>query len=376
MDQDTFIPQANPLAQYCAHRDEINEAVLRVLNSGRYILGPETNAFESEFAAFIGVDHAIGVSSGTAAIVLALQACGIGPRDEVITTPHTAVATVAAIEIAGATPVLADTEPDTFLLDPARVLEKVTAKTKAIIPVHLFGMPASLDQFKNICSDHKLFLIEDCAQAHGAAFTGKQVGSWGHIGCFSFYPTKNLGAIGDGGCVVTNDQHLAARLRELREYGWRSRFVSEAPGRNSRLDEMQAAILRVKLRYLPLDNKRRQHIAAVYDEQLTGQIRKPHNRPDRSNVFHQFVVRVRDREHIQRLLHQRGIGTAIHYPVPIHLQPAYYGRLGNVGSHPCAEGAASEILSLPIYPELPTAQIERIVSMVNSSCITSSAAFA
>jgi dTDP-4-amino-4,6-dideoxygalactose transaminase len=284
------------------------------------------------------------------------------------------VATVAAIELAGANPVLADIEPETFLLDPRDVSQKITKYTKAVIPVHLFGQPASLDCLGQVCQSHGIYLIEDCAQAHGALFGSRRVGAWGHIGCFSFYPTKNLGALGDGGMVATNDQSVALRIRELREYGWRSRFVSDTAGCNSRLDELQAAILRVKLRYLAGDNQRRQQIAAKYNSELADGILKPVIRDDRSSVFHQYVVRVSQRGYVQQSLSENGVGTAIHYPVPIHLQPAYRGHLGDVGSFPRAEAAAHEVLSLPVYPELSDLQVERIVSVLNQHHILAVAA--
>jgi len=257
---------ANPGAQYQAHKAEIDAAVARVLAGGWYILGEETRAFEAEFAAYIGVREAVGVGSGTDALQIALAACEIGAGDEVITVSHTAVATISAIEMAGATPVLVDIEPDFFTIDPAQIEAAITPRTKAIIPVHIYGQPANLDAVLEIASRHKLRVIEDCAQAHGAAFRGTRVGAHGDIACFSFYPTKNLGAIGDGGMVVTNDVALAERARLLREYGWAERYVSHISGRNSRLDELQAAILRVKLRRLDDDNQMRAQIAQTLED--------------------------------------------------------------------------------------------------------------
>ncbi len=361
-----FVPQASPGAQYLAHKEAIDQAIERVLRSGRYILGEEVERFEREFAAYIGVDHAVGVASGTDALVLALRACGIGHGNEVITTPHTAVATVAAIELCGATPVLCDIEPDTCLLDASRVEAAITPHTKAIVPVHLFGQPADLHEFKRIADEHDLWLIEDCAQAHGAMYGGRRAGSWGDIACFSFYPTKNLGAIGDGGMVVTGNGELAGRVRSLREYGWRDRYVSEITGTNSRLDELQAAILRVKLHYLDQDNERRVAVAARYSAAMSDRVAVPVVKDGCSSVFHQYVVRSPRRDRLMQDLRARGVGSAIHYPVPIHLQPAYRGRLARLGTLPVAEKAASEVLSLPMYPEIRDEEVQKVIDAVDS----------
>lgn len=359
-----FIPAAQPLAQYLSHRREIDDAIHDVLTAGRYILGTEVAAFEKEWAAYVGVHFAVGVASGTDALILALRACGIGPGDEVITTPHTAVATVAAIELAGATAVLADIEPDTCLLDAAAVARRISARTRAIMPVHLFGQPADLDAILELARPRGIRVIEDCAQAHGALYRGKRVGSWGDIGCFSFYPTKNLGAIGDGGAIVTNDEALAARVLSLRQYGWGDRYISDVPGDNSRLDELQAAILRVKLRYLDEANASRAALAARYSQSLTPPVSPLQGRSDRSSVNHLYVVRCPRRDQLQAYLQQQGVGSGIHYPVPVHLQPAYRGRLGNTGSFPVAECAAGEILSLPMYPELTATHCDRVIAAV------------
>ena len=368
------IPQAQPLAQYSAYREEIDTAIHRVLSAGRYILGPEVRAFENEFAAFCGSRHAVGVASGTDALVLALRACGIGQGDEVITTPHTAVATVAAIELAGATPVLSDIEPGSFLLDPSRIESVISPRTRAIIPVHLFGQPADLQPILDLSQRHGLRMIEDCAQAHGALYHGKRVGSWGSMGCFSFYPTKNLGAIGDGGMIVTDDDELSARVQMLREYGWKQRFVSETAGANSRLDELQAAILRVKLRHLDCDNEKRRTIAAQYTTAFSGHLTVPVLRKDRFGVFHLYVLRTDDRAALAQHLETDGIGVAVHYPVPVHLQPAYRGRLGDKGSFPVAERAAEQVLSLPLYPELESSQVQRVIDTVLRHCTLLSSA--
>lgn len=362
-----MIPIANPLAGYLASRAEIDEAVRRVLASGRYILGPEVEAFEAEFAAYIGVRFAVGVASGTDALVLALRAAGIGPGDEVVTVSHTAVATVAAIELAGATPVLVDIEPDHYTLDPARLEAAISPRTKAVIPVHLYGQPADLEPILEVSRRHGLRVIEDCAQAHGAAYRGRRVGAWGDLGCFSFYPTKNLGAFGDGGMVVTDDPELAGRLRLLREYGWSERYVSSLPGLNSRLDELQAAVLRVKLRHLEKGNCRRREIAARYSEGLTGTaVEPPRLRPNATHVFHLFVVRSKARDRLRQFLTRRGVGTAVHYPVPVHLQPAYRGRVRVVGPLTETERAAREVVSLPIYPELTDDQVQTVIDSIRA----------
>jgi len=369
-----LIPQAQPLAQYLAYREEIDAAVHRVLSAGRYILGQEVRAFENEFAAYCGTRYAAGVASGTDALVLALRSCGIGQGDEVITTPHTAVATVAAIELAGARPVLCDIEPDTFLINSCEIERMISPRTRAIIPVHLFGLPVDLQPILDLAERHNIRVIEDCAQAHGALYRGKRVGSWGSIGCFSFYPTKNLGAIGDGGMIVTDDDELSARILMLREYGWKRRFISETAGTNSRLDELQAAILRVKLLHLDSDNEKRRVIAARYTDALAGHLSVPVSKTDRDGVFHQYVVRTENRAELQQHLEAQGIGTAVHYPVPIHLQPAYRGRLGDKGSFPVAERVAEEVLSLPLYPQLEASQIERVIDVILQHATVSSSA--
>lgn len=360
------IPPANPQAQYAAHRSEIDAAIACVLDAGHYILGEETRAFEREFAEYVGVEHAIGVGSGTEALHLALRACGIGPGDEVATVSHTAVATVAAIDLAGAAPVLVDIDPHAYTLDPQQLERVITPRTKAVIPVHLYGAPADLESIVSIARRHGLKVIEDCAQAHGATYRGRRVGSWGDIAAFSFYPTKNLGAIGDGGLVATNDAQLAERARLLREYGWSERYVSSISGWNSRLDELQAAILRVKLRYLDADNARRRELAAIYDEMLPPGVHRPAAPDGCVHVYHLYVIRHPRRGPLAAYLRDKGIGTGIHYPVPIHLQPAYRGRLAGAGALPETERAAREVLSLPIYPELTTDQARQVAEAIHA----------
>jgi dTDP-4-amino-4,6-dideoxygalactose transaminase len=358
---------AAPHAQYLSHKAEIDAAVQRVLAQGRYILGEEVRAFEAEFAAFTGTREAIGVGSGTEALHLALAACGIGAGDEVITVSHTAVATAAAIELCGASPVFADVRPDSYTLDPEAIGAAITPRTKALVPVHLYGHPAEMDAILEIARKHGLRVIEDCAQAHGATHKGRPVGSMGDAAAFSFYPTKNLGAIGDGGAVVTHDAALAKRARELREYGWRERYVSALPGWNTRLDEIQAAILRVKLKTLAADNARRVALAARYTDQLRGcALTLPQAAPDTRHVFHLYVVRSPVRERLQAALAERGIGALVHYPVPIHLQPAYKDRCRRAPSLAVTERLAREVLSLPMYPELSFEDQDLVIEALRS----------
>ena len=351
--------------QVAALREEIDAAVARTLDSGWYILGRECAAFEEEFAAYIAGDSGqsvscVGVNSGTDALRLALWACDIGPGDEVITVAHTAVATAAAISMSGATPIFVDIDPATYALDPKQLAAAITPRTRAIIPVHIYGHPVDLAPILELARQHNLRVIEDCAQAHGATYQGQHVGTWGDCGCFSFYPTKNLGALGDGGAVVSTDPAFSERVRLLREYGWtpQARYVSQVPGMNSRLDELQAAILRVKLGHLDAWNGVRRTMAAHYAAQLPSTVIQPIERAACHHVYHLYVVRVPQREAVRSQLAQAGIATAIHYPVPIHQQPAYhtYADL----SLPNTEQAAGEILSLPMHPLLTAAQVEQV----------------
>ena len=358
------IPQTDPHAAYLACQPELDAAIHRVLERGRYILGEEVQAFEAEFAAYLGAQHAIGVASGTDALHLALRACGVGAGAEVITVAHTAVATVAAIAQAGATPVLVDVDPHTFTLAPAALAGALTPRTRAIVPVHLYGQPADMTVLLACARAHHLLVIEDCAQAHGAeclfGAAWQKVGTLGDAAAFSFYPTKNLAAFGDGGCVLTNQGAVAEQVRLLREYGWRERYVSSVPGWNSRLDEIQAAVLRVQLRSLDRGNDARRTLAALYDRALAGAaIITPVQLPDRRHVFHQYVVRLKARDRVRAALTQAGIGTGVHYPVPVHRQPAYR-TLGQNAHLSVTEELSSEILSLPMYPQLGSAAAERV----------------
>ena len=348
------IPFVDLKAAYRRLQPEIDAAVTQAMAGGWYILGEQVRAFEAEFAAFLGLGDVVGVASGTDAVMLALRACGVGPGDEVITVSHTAVATVAAIELCGATPRLVDVDPLTLTLDPFLLAAAITPRTKAVIPVHLYGCPADMDAILSVARNHGLLVIEDCAQAHGARYRGRMVGTMGDAAAFSFYPTKNLGAMGDGGAVATSRPDVAERLRLLRQYGWRERYVSDVPGYNSRLDELQAAVLRVRLRHLDEENEARRRLAAVYDAGPRNlPLKRPHARPDDLHVYHLYAIRAEWRDELRDFLAARDIGTAIHYPVPVHLQPAYV-RLGySSGSLPQTESAARSLLSLPMYPDLP-----------------------
>jgi len=361
----TTIAFNNLTPGYEAHKAEIDTAVARVLASGWYILGKETAAFEEEFAAFCGAPAAVGVNSGTDALVLALRALGIGAGDEVITVAHTAVATVAAIALTGATPVLVDIDPVTFTIDPVAVAEAITPRTKAVIPVHLYGQPADMEAILSLAAGAGIAVVEDCAQAHGATYRSVPVGTMGDAGCFSFYPTKNLGAMGDGGAVISRDAAVTERVRLLREYGWTpsARYVSQIAGSNSRLDEMQAAILRARLAHLAGENAARSHIAAHYAELLTDveEVQIPRTLPDRTHVWHLYVVRVQNRDLVRERLAADGIGTGIHYPVPVHLQPAYTrGEVLVPLPMTNTEQIAGEILSLPMHPFLSDDEVERV----------------
>ena len=359
------IPAFDLKKQYKSIHAELDEAISRVLKNGSFILGDEVSAFETEFAEYCEAAYAIGVASGTEALQLALLACGIKAGDEVIAPSHTAVATVAAIEMTGAHPVLVDIELSRFTLDPKLIQQAVTPHTRAIVPVHLYGCPAELNPILEIARAQKIFVVEDCSQAHGAFYRGRRVGGWGDISAFSFYPTKNLGAFGDGGAVLTNDAELAERVRLLRQYGWRERYISQLKGMNSRLDELQAAILRVKLRHLDGWNSRRRELALLYFDLLAqADVTLPPRPADVEQVFHQFVIRHPKRDQLKERLKRSGIGTLIHYPVPVHLQPAYADLGHKEGSLPNSEKAAGEVLSLPLYPELRVDDVRRVAETI------------
>ncbi|MBA2623574.1 MAG: DegT/DnrJ/EryC1/StrS family aminotransferase [Chthoniobacterales bacterium] len=363
------IPVANPAAQFATHAPAIREAIERVLSSGRYILGPEVEAFEKEFAAFVGASSCVGVANGTDAIALALRATGVSPGDEVITVSHSAVATVAAIEQIGAVPVFADIDRTSRCIDPDAIEPLVSTRTKAIVAVHIYGQPAAMEEISQIARRHGLIVIEDCAQAHGAELRGRKVGTWGDAAAFSFYPTKNLGALGDGGAIVTSSAEIAERVRRLREYGWQERYISSVPGFNSRLDELQAAVLRVKLPSLGADNARRREIAAAYCAALDPvRIIPPAAIQDTLHAMHLFVVESPQRDILRDLLTVAGIGTALHYPKPIHLQSAYAGRIRGSGALPATEALSGRILTLPVFPELTSDHVETVCDALSSQC--------
>jgi len=363
-----MIPQNNPLANYLSYQPAIDRAIQRVLKGGSYILGEETAIFEREFAGYTGVQYALGVGNGTEALHLALRGLGIGSGDEVITVSQTAVATVAAIEMSGAKPVLVDIDPSSFTMDPEEVEKAITETTKAVLPVHLYGHPADLQPLIECAKHHSLYLLEDCAQSHGALYQGRRVGSWGDAGAFSFYPTKNLGCLGDGGAITTNSPVLYERILALRQYGWDKRRISRVPGYNSRLDELQAAVLRVKLKYLDENNRKRSLVAHAYHEALSkSNLIPPPTRPDATHVYHQYVVRCPDplvRNDLIDFMLKRDIQTAIHYPVPVHLQPAYIGRTRTINGLSKTEKACETILSFPMFPELTQAHLDHIVAVL------------
>jgi dTDP-4-amino-4,6-dideoxygalactose transaminase len=358
-----MIPFSNPYAQYLARKEEIDVAIHQVLDKGSYILGEQVAAFEMEFAEYIGIKHAVGVGSGTDALYLALKACGVGYGDEVITVSHTAVATVAAIELTGATSILVDIEPEFYTINPSQIQKAITPSTKAIIPVHLYGQSADLDAILKIANQQNLRVIEDCSQATGAMYQNRRVGSYGDLACFSFYPTKNLGALGDGGIVVCNDSGLANKVKALREYGWDESRMSQFVGCNSRLDELQAAILRVKLPHLDEDNNKRKHLAAQYNQGLTG-LDLPQVRSDSTHVYHLYVIRCPRRDELVDFLKRNECNVGIHYPVPVHQQPTYQGRVGEE-SLPITELIAKEIVSVPMYPQLHKEEVQSVINLIS-----------
>jgi dTDP-4-amino-4,6-dideoxygalactose transaminase len=367
-----MIPFVDLQAQYRQLKPEIDEAVLEVLESAQFVLGPAVSAFEENFAKYCRVSEAIGVNTGTSALHLALLAAGVGPGDEVITVPFTFVATVAAIEYAGAKPVFVDVEPDYWTMDPAQLEAALTPRTKAIIPVHLYGQPADMDPILDFARRHNVVVIEDACQAHGAEYKGRRCGSIGHFGCFSFYPGKNLGAYGEGGAVVTNDRALADRLRLLRSWGEAKRYEHTFRGFNYRMDGIQGAILNVKLRYLDEWIGARQRNAATYRNLLgDAGIRLPRERDGVRHVYHLFVVQLADRDPWRTRLAEAGIQTGVHYPKPVHLQPAYSDLGYGPGAFPVSESAGLEVLSLPMFPELTSSQIETVAASLRPRAIAS-----
>ncbi len=360
------VPQLDLSAQYAEIGAEIRTAVERVMASQQFVLGREGAALEEEIAQLCGVAHGVGVASGTDALILALRACGVQPGDEVLLPPFTFVATGSAVSALGARPVFADIRPETYNIDPAQIERRVTPRTRAIVVVHLYGLAADMDPILAFAKSRSLPVIEDNAQAIGASYKGRRTGSLGDAACISFYPTKNLGAFGDAGMVVSNSAEIAARIRTLRNHGQATKYLSSEPGWNSRLDEMQAAILRVKLRHLSRWQRARRSNAAEYTRlfsQVPG-VMLPIEPEGCEHVFHQYTIRIERRDALQRHLAQRKIGCAVYYPCPLHLQPVYASLGHRDGGFPHSERAAQEVLSLPMYPELRKEQIARVVEAV------------
>jgi len=359
------IPLVDLKAQYASIKPEIDSAIQRVIDNTSFILGKEVSEFEKNFAAFSRAQFCIGIDSGTAALHLALLLCDVKPGDEVITTTHTFIATAEVISVIGARPVLVDIDPRTYNIDPQQIERAITPRTKAIIPVHLYGQPAEMDAILAIARRHNLRVIEDAAQAHGAEYRGRRAGTMGDLACFSFYPGKNLGAYGDAGAIVTNNADFAERARLLRDHGRRSKYEHHIVGYGYRLDALQAAILGAKLPHLENWNARRRAIADYYTELLTNaDVVTPFVPQDITPIYHIYCIRHPNRDGLQKHLKARGIETGIHYPIPLHLQPVYETLGYKHEDFPHAEKAASEILSLPIYPELTDAQVEMIVQTV------------
>jgi dTDP-4-amino-4,6-dideoxygalactose transaminase len=363
-----MIPYLDLKTQYRLIKDEIDAAVLRVLDSTQYILGEEVLAFEREFAGYCQASQAIGVNSGTSALHLALLAAGIGPGDEVITVPFTFVATVSAICYTGATPVFVDIEPDYFTMDPSRIEAAITPKTKAIMPVHLYGQPADMHPILEIARRRGLTVIEDAAQAHGAEYHGRRCGSLAEIAGFSFYPGKNLGAYGEGGAITTTRADVASTCRTLRDWGQEKRYEHRLKGFNYRMDGIQGAVLRVKLRHLDAWTEQRRQVAAWYADALDPEsVRLPAARQGCRHVYHVYVVRTDDRDKLRDVLGRQEIQTGIHYPIPVHLQPAHADLGYHAGDFPVAEQVAREVLSLPIYPEMTREQVRTVAAAVSEA---------
>lgn len=358
-----MIPFVDLKTQYQSIKEEVNAAVLGVLESSQFVLGSAVAGFEAQFAAYCQASHAMGVSTGTSALHLALLAAGVGPGDEVITTPFTFIATVSAIDYTGARPVFVDIDPASFTIDPQLIEAAITPRTKAILPVHLYGQPADMAPIMAIARKHGLLVIEDAAQAHGAEYQGQRVGSIGDLGCFSFYPGKNLGAYGEGGAVTTNNPEFAHKIRVLRDWGAERRYYHDLKGFNYRLEGIQGAVLGVKMRYIEQWTEARRSHAARYDELLAGSTYGlPAAVEERRHVYHVYAIRHAQRDALQPYLHDRGVSTNIHYPIPVHLQRAFAELGHQAGDFPHAEQAANEVLSLPMYPELQPQQQDVVIA--------------
>lgn len=364
-----MLPLLDLIKQYHSIKREVDERLQEILESGKFILGPQVKGLEEEIAQFCQVKFAIGVASGTDALELALRAIGIKSGDEVITTPFTFIGTTEAIAQTGAKIVFADIDLDTYNIDPDRIKEKITSNTRAIIPVHLYGQPCRMDEIMDIAGEFNLFVIEDCAQAIGAEYKGRKVGSFGDVGCFSFFPSKNLGGYGDGGMVITNSEEIAEKIRMLRVHGSKDKYFHLMEGRNSRLDEIQAGILRVKLKYLDSWTEQRIEKAKIYNElfmknDLAGRITVPRADEDAKHVFHLYVIRTKQRDELVDFLRSNNICAAVHYPKVLHLQQVYAGLEHKLGDFPNAELAAREVISLPLYPEITQEQISFVTETV------------
>ncbi|NOZ25683.1 MAG: DegT/DnrJ/EryC1/StrS family aminotransferase [Nitrospirae bacterium] len=362
-----MIPMVDLKVQYEALREEILEQITDVLESSRYILGPKVEELEKGIAAYHGVREAVGVASGTDALNLSLKALGIGRGDEVITTPFTFFATVEAIIYQGARPVFVDIDPETLNIDPAKIEERITERTKAIMPVHMFGMPADMERISAIASKYNLFVVEDCAQSFGAHIRGRKTGSFGDAGCFSFYPSKNLGAYGDGGLITTDNEKIAGRMRVLRNHGSEKGYIHHAIGLNSRLDEIQAAVLLVKFKRIDGYLSLRREKARFYTERLGSIVQCPKEQDGFYHVYHQYTIRSPLRDRIKSYLYEQGISSVVYYPIPLHLQEALKGEGYRRGDFPFAERASMEVLSLPIYPEIDRSAQERVCEAVRKA---------
>jgi len=363
-----FVPFGDLSLNYMHHREIIDRALHQVLEKGWFVLGKTLEQFESSFAGYCGVEYAVGVGSGTEAIHLALLACGLEPGSEVITVANTCVPTLAAISFAGGVPVLVDIDPVTHTMDPGRIEERITEKTKAIVPVHLYGQCADMDSISLIAVKYDLRVVEDCAQAHGAMYKGRMAGSVGDAGCYSFYPSKNLGAYGDAGMVICKDPTVANLVRSLRNYGQNRRYVHERKGFNSRLDDVQAAVLLAKLPHLETYNTRRREIAHAYTEAFRqlDWLMTPTEGGGRHHVFHLYVVRTDERGPFQEYLQTHGIDTLIHYPIPIHRQPAYAECLPQAKYLSVTDSQAPQLLSLPLYPEMTGGQVSHVIETIGA----------
>jgi dTDP-4-amino-4,6-dideoxygalactose transaminase len=359
------VPFLDLSAQHDLLAQELNEAIQRVMTRSWFILGAELEAFEAEFALYCGVKHCVGVGSGTEALHLALRACGVGPGDEVITVSHSFIATVLAIAWTGATPVFVDIDSESYTIDPAQITHAITPKTRAILPVHLYGQCADMDPILAVAAEHDLYVVEDAAQAHGAFYKGKKAGSMGHLGCFSFYPAKNLGACGDAGAIVTSDPQLDGKLRLLRNYGQSSKYHHNSMGFNSRLDELQAAILLTKLPHLDAWNASRRTAGEYYRTKLENRFSPPKTKPGSVPNYHLFVIQSDDRNGLQQHLRRHAIETMIHYPVPIHRQAAVRDLLDRDCGLPITEYLAQRVLSLPMFPTISDEQLEYVAACVN-----------